>query len=590
MSFKPYKGFEPKWIREAAPADSYRSIFRWGDPNFFKLPKESLYKMMKDVFAVDDSAFDHYSCDLGFDKVELPPECAPKMAQEHVDFFKSVYGEDVSQADYDRVSVAYGQTAYDLLRLRERRFDSLPDIVVYPSESEQIVKTVTYCAEHDIPLYVYGGGSSVTRGVEPVCGGISLDMRRKFNKVLAFNEIDQTITVQTGMSGPDLEKHLNNAVAEFGAKRAYTCGHFPQSFEYSSVGGWIVTRGAGQNSTYYGTIADMVIQQKYATPIGQILTTRYAREATGPDLNQIMMGSEGTFGVLTECTLKVRRYMPENRVRFSYIFKNWDSAMDAAREMMQCEAGYSSVFRLSDEEETNMMLRLYNVDETPLQPLLDIAGYKDMERCLFLGFTDGEKGFSRNVAKNIAKIALKHGAMPLTGYVCRSWEKGRFNDPYLRDSMMDFGVVTDTLECTVNWSNMEQVHRDVRKVCHALPHTVVTTHMSHCYPQGANLYFIFITRMDNADEFKKYHTTILDAIQKSGAAISHHHGIGKMFAPWLEGSLGEKEYGVFKVLKDYFDPKYTMNPGGTIGLDLPEDEKKFLRQGNIDNATINPVR
>ena len=161
-----------------------------------------------------------------------------------------------------------------------------------------------------------------------------------------------------------------------------------------------------------------------------------------------MMGSEGTFGVLTEVTLRIFRWMPQNRKRFSYIFKTWDEAMKAAREMMQCECGYSSVFRLSDPEETNLMLKLYNVDETPLQPLLDAFGYKDMERCLFLGFTDGEKGYSRNVARNIAKIALRHGGMPLTGYVTRSWEKGRFNDPYLRDTLMDFGITTDTLECT----------------------------------------------------------------------------------------------------------------------------------------------
>ena len=384
--------------------------------------------------------------------------------------------------------------------------------------------------------------------------------------------------VQAGMSGPDLEKTLQSAPELFGAKRQYTCGHFPQSFEYSSVGGWTVTRGAGQNSTYYGTIADIVLSQKYATPIGTIQTSHYSREATGPNLNQIMMGSEGTFGVLTEVTLRIFRWMPQNRKRFSYIFKTWDEAMKAAREMMQCECGYSSVFRLSDPEETNLMLKLYNVDETPLQPLLDKFGYKDMERCLFLGFTDGEKGYSRNVARNIAKIALRHGGMPLTGYVTRSWEKGRFNDPYLRDTLMDFGITTDTLECTVNWSNMEQVHADVRKICHALPNTVVTTHMSHCYPQGANLYFIFLTRMQDEDAFKAYHTTILDAIQRSGAAVSHHHGIGKMFAPWLEGYIGEKEYGVFRVLKDYFDPDYNMNPGGTIGLDLKPEEKKFLRE------------
>ena len=576
MSTKPYKGFEPKWLLTPAPEGSYRSIFRWGDPEFFKYPKESLYKLMKETFKMTDDDFKDYTDDIGFDKVDLSDHPS-KIAKKHVDALKKIVGDEfVTTEDYPRLAVAYGCTAYDLLRLRHKVIENVPDAVVYPDTTEQVEQIVAYCVKNKIPLYVYGGGSSVTRGMEAVKGGITLDMRKRFNKVISFNEIDQTITVQAGMSGPDLEKTLQNAPELFGAKRQYTCGHFPQSFEYSSVGGWTVTRGAGQNSTYYGTITDIVLSQKYATPIGTIKTSHYPREATGPNLNQIMMGSEGTFGVLTEVTLRVFRWMPENRKRFSYMFKNWQVAMDAAREMMQCECGYSSVFRLSDPEETHLMLKLYNVDETPLAPMLDKFGYKDMERCMFLGFTDGEKGFSKNVAKNIAKIALKHGAMPMTGYVTKSWEKGRFNDPYLRDSMMDFSIVTDTLECTVNWSNMAQVHRDVRKVCHALPNTVVTTHMSHCYPQGANLYFIFITKMNDEKAFKEYHTTILDAIQKSGAAISHHHGIGKMFAPWLEGYIGEKEYGVFKVLKNYFDPDYLMNPGGTIGLDLMPEEKKFL--------------
>lgn len=577
MAVKPYQGFEPKWVKEAAPADSWRSIFRWGDPDFVKYPKESLYKLIKETFKMTDEDFSHYDGSIGMEKVKL--DQPSKISAEDLKALQEIVGkENVTTDDYPRLAVAYGKTGYDTLRLRQHKVDSLPDAVVYPSAHEEVQKIVTYCSEHHLPLYVYGGGSSVTMGVEPTLGGISLDMRKRFNKVIEFNEVDQTITVQAGMSGPDLEKNLNEAVQRFGAKRAYTSGHFPQSFEYSSVGGWTVTRGAGQNSTYYGCITDIVLSQKYATPIGEIQTSHYPRQATGPDLNQIMMGSEGTFGVLTEVTLKVHRYMPENRKRFSYIFRDWPTAMAAAREMMQCEAGFSSVFRLSDPEETNLMLRLYNVDETPLWKLLDLRGFKDMQRCLFLGYTDGEKGYSANVAKNIRRIAHQYGGMSLTSFVTKSWEKGRFNDPYLRDTMLDFGIMTDTLECTVNWSNMEQAHRDVRKVCHALPNTIVTTHMSHCYPQGANLYFIFITRMDNAEEFRKYHASILDAIQKSGAAMSHHHGIGKMFGPWLEGSLGHKEYGVIKVLRDYFDPKHMMNPGGTLGLDVPEDKKHFERE------------
>ena len=572
---KPYKGFEPAWIKEPAPEKSYRSIFRWGDPEFVKYPKESLYELMKETFEMTDEDFSSYRMDTGFSEVELS-SCPPKIDARHIRFFEEFLGPDnVSVKDYDRLSVAYGQTAYDLMRMREGRLENLPDVVLYPGETKEIEAIVSYCVKEKLPLYVYGGGSSVTRGVECVRGGISLDMRRNFNKILSFNETDQTITVQAGLSGPGLEKALNEAPARFGAKRAYTCGHFPQSFEYSSVGGWTVTRGSGQNSTYYGCITDIVLSQKYATPKGTVTTSHYSREATGPNLNQIMMGSEGTFGVLTEVTLKVFRYMPENRKRFSFMFHDWETAMDAAREMMQKECGFSSVFRLSDPEETHLMLRLYNVDDTPLSPMLNCCGFKDMERCLFLGFTEGEKGYSRNVYRNIRKIALKHGALGLTGFVCKSWEKGRFNDPYLRDTLMDFGIVTDTLECTVNWSNMAKVHEEVRKVCHALPHTVVTTHMSHCYPQGANLYFIFITPMTDAEEFRRYHATILDAILKSGAALSHHHGIGKMFAPWLESYLGKTEYGVLRALKDYFDPENLMNPGGTLGLDLTEGEKRL---------------
>ena len=567
--------FEPKWVTEVAASDSYRSISRWGDPTFHKTAKASLFNYLKERLGMTDEDFSHYHNDIGLEKVDI--ELPVHLNKKHIEALSAIVGEEnVSLKSYDRLSVMYGKTLYDIMRFREHRFESAPDMVIYPGTTEEVEKIVKYVCANHINLYVYGGGSSVTRGVEPVKGGISLDMRKRFNKVLSFNEIDQTITVQPGMSGPALEAHLNSAVKEFKAERAYTCGHFPQSFEYSSVGGWVVTRGAGQNSTYYGVIADIVLSQKYATPIGTIKTSNYPREATGPNLNQIMMGSEGTFGVLTEVTLKVFRYMPENRRRFSYLFHSFNDAMNASREIMQSEAGYPSAFRVSDAEETDMMLRLYNVDDIAiLKPVM--AGYKPMERSLMLGFTEGENGLSLNVRRNIERVAHKYYGRSLTGLVCKGWEKGRFTDPYLRDILLDFGVATDTLECTVNWSNMEAVHESVRKVCHARPNTVVTTHLSHAYPQGANLYFIFITPCEKADDFKAYHATILDAIQKSGAAISHHHGIGKMFAPWLEGYMGKNEYGVIRALKNYFDKDYLMNPGGTIGLDLEEKDKKFLK-------------
>lgn len=570
-----YKGFEPKWYDGEFSKTSYRSVFKWGEYDKIKAPKETLYKLMKEKFHLSDEDFKGYSEDLGLDEVKFQKPVPFKVLTDaDIKEFKKLVGDEfVRTDDYARLSVAYGKTMYDIMRVRRKIAENLPDAVLYPESKEQIEKIVAYCTKKKIPVYVYGGGSSVTRGVECMKGGVSLDMRLRFNKVISFNEIDQTITVEAGMSGPKLEETLNNAVELFGAKRAYTCGHFPQSFEYSSVGGWVVTRGAGQNSTYYGCISDIVLSQEYATPIGNIKTDTYPRKATGPDLNQIMMGSEGAFGVLTHVTLKVFRHMPETINRFSFMFPDWQTAQTAAREIMQSEAGHPSVFRLSDPEETSLMLRLYNIDETPLMKLFKLRGFKENEMCLFLGFTNGERGFSNNVARAAKKIARRYKGMSLTGYVTKSWEKGRFSDPFLRDTIQDFGLVTDTMECTVNWSNMSAVHASVRAYCKSRPDTICMTHMSHVYPQGANLYWIFIARMSDPEEYRRYHAGILNAIQKSGASMSHHHGIGKMFAPWLEYSVGVNEFDVYRALKNHFDKDNIMNPGGTLGLDLKENEK-----------------
>ena len=577
---KPYKGYEPEWFHGPVPERSYRSIFKWGDPKLIKKPKESLFILMKEKFGLTDDDFKQYKENLGLDEVKFDLPVALNQAQ--LDVFRDIVGADfVRTDDYSRLSVAYGKTMYDVMRLRNKIIGNVPDAVLYPDTKEQIGEIVEFCTKEKIPVYVYGGGSSVTRGVECIKGGISLDMRLRFNKVISFNEVDQLVTVQAGISGPDLERALNDAIARYGTKRPYTLGHFPQSFEYSSVGGWVVTHGSGQNSTYYGCIQDMVLGQEYATPVGHIKTDSYPRKATGPDLDRIMMGSEGTFGILTHVTLKVSRFMPGTINRFSFMFKDWETGQAAAREIMQSEAGFPSVFRLSDAEETTFMMRLYGVDDSPLRHLFHIRGFRDNEMCLFLGFTNGEKGFSDNCARHTKKVARSFGGMSLTGYVTKGWEKGRFNDPYMRDTVHDYGIVMDTMECCVNWSNMSKVHAEVRAYCKSRPNTVCLTHLSHAYPQGANLYWIFITMISDPEEFKQYHAGILDAIQRSGATMSHHHGIGKMFAPWLEGSLGRNEYAVLRALKNHFDPDNIMNPGGTLGFDLEESEKKFLRSDII---------
>ena len=566
------KKFVPDWYHEKAPERSYRSILKWGDPEAFKAPNTKLYELMKETFHMTDDDF-KVKQEMGLEEVDYDIPC--RLSNDQIAALEAIVGKaNVSTDNYDRLSVAYGKTMVDLMRLRKHIVENVPDAVVYPKNREDIIALVKYCCEQKIPMYVYGGGSSVTRGVEAVKGGITLDMRKNFNKVISFSEHNQTITVEAGMSGPKLEETLNNAVSTLGAKRAYTCGHFPQSFEYSSVGGWAVTRGAGQNSSYYGKIEDIVISQEYVTPIGIIKSDEFPRNATGPSIDQIMMGSEGTFGILTHVTLRVFKYMPENRKKFSYVFKDWENGLNAAREIMQGEFGFPSVFRLSDPEETSIAFRLYGVADTVIDKMLAAKGYKDGKRVLMLGWSEGEKHFSKNVAKQIDKICKKHGAMYTTSIVTKGWEKGRLTDPYLREDMGDYGLMLDTLECSVNWDNFTNVYENVRRFCKSRPDTICMTHMSHFYPQGANLYFIFEAKMNDLDEYLEYQRGIMDNIQKYGAAMSHHHGIGKMTAPWLEAQIGKNQMDIYRALKQHFDPDNLMNPGGTLGLDLPEDQKR----------------
>lgn len=572
---KEYKNFKPDWEKKSPKKDTYRSIFKWGDPNIYKEPNEMLYNLMKETFKMTDEDF-KIKKNTGDEIIDFVLPI--KLSNEHIDKFKEFVGEENAKTDsYSRVSVAYGKTMFDIMRLREGIVENVPDIVLYPRNKDDIEKIVKYCNDNRIPIYVLGGGSSVTRGFEAINGGITLDLRPNFNKVIEFNETNQTITVEAGMSGPKLEKTLNDAKKLFNAKYSYTCGHFPQSFEYSSVGGWVVTRGAGQNSTYFGKIEDIVLSQEYMTPKGIIKSSPHPAEAVGPSIDQIMIGSEGTYGILTHITLKVFKNMPENQRKFSYIFKTWEDAQNAAREIMQGQFGYPSVFRFSDPEETDVALKLYRIEGTILDKIINAKGYKKMQRCLFLGFTDGEKDFTKNIKKKIHKVCKKYGAMYLTGYPVNNWEKGRFKDPYLRESLQDYGIVTDTLECSVTWDILNKVHSGVREYCKSRPNTVCMTHISHAYPQGANLYFIFISKMDSIEDYLDYQQGILDNFQKYGASMSHHHGIGKTIAPWIEDSIGKNELEIFRAIKKHFDPNNIMNPGGTLALDLPDENKRVRK-------------
>lgn len=508
-------------------------------------------------------------------KLDRPPQ----LADQQIERFTQIVGrENVSLDDYSRAKYASGKTMEEAMHLRRGIVGEVADLIVHPRSKEDIRKIVIYCNEKKIPVYVYGGGSSVNFGFKPVKGGVTLVMNTHMNRVLSFNETNQTITVEPGIMGPAYENMLNNAPEFFDAKRSYTGGHFPQSFEYSSVGGWIVTLGSGQQSSYYGDMYDIVLSQEYVTPAGSFKTYDYPATATGPKVNDIMKGSEGAFGVLVGATLKIFRYMPENRRRFAFMFHTWIDAVNASREISQAEFGMPSVSRISDPEETDIALKLYGIEGTVIDRLITLRGFKPMERCLYIGHTEGEKGFTNNVKKKVKKICRQHGAMYITGYPVKKWEHGRYADPYMREDLNDFGIMIDTLESGITWDKLHNLHQGVRTYIKNRPNTICMTHASHFYPQGTNLYFIFMARMDDLNEYKRFQEGIIDQIQKHGGSLSHHHGVGKMIAPWMEDHLGKVQMGVLRALKAHFDPHSIMNPGGTLCLDTPASEKRFVAQ------------
>jgi alkyldihydroxyacetonephosphate synthase len=333
------------------------------------------------------------------------------------------------------------------------------------------------------------------------------------------------------------------------------------------VGGWILASGSGQASTYYGDACDLVISAEYVTPAGIIKTRDIPGTATGPRVNDIMKGSEGAYGVLVEATMKIFRHMPDNRQRFSFIFKNWDEAIEASREVMQAEFGLPAVFRLSDPEETEIGFKLKGISDTVVDKVMRRRGFKPMERCLLIATAEGEKGQAEHIRKMASRIARKHRAMSLTGYAVEQWERGRYSDVHMRDDLLDYGIVIDTLESGVTWDNLHRLYQGVRSSAKQRPKTLCMTHCSHFYPQGTNLYSIFLLRPGSDEEFYRFRNGVVDKIVEYGGSISHHHGIGRMFAPWMEAYLGREQMGVLRAIKKELDPNNIMNPGGTLGLD-----------------------
>ena len=568
---KPEKKFRPAWSNEPPPPGSYRAIFKFGDPTGFKHPSDNWYAMLKEVFALGDDDFRTKPFE-GRSPLELVRP--PRLKERQISDLTAIVGpENIAADEYTRARHAYGKTTEEMMELSRGVVREIADLVVHPRHKDDVRRLVAYCHREKIPVYAFSGGSSVTLGLRPVRGGITLVMNTHMNRFLELNEDNQTARVQPGIFGPAYEKALNRAPERFRAGRRYTGGHFPQSFEHSTVGGWVVTLGSGQASTYYGDAADLVVSQEYVTPVGDFKTLAYPATATGPKVGDLMKGAEGTFGILVEVTMRVFRHMPANQRHFSFMFPNWQAAVEASREIAQGEFGRPAVYRISDPEETDRGLKLYGIPKL-VDRFLQKRGFEPMARCLCLGNVEGDRDYTRLVKRKIRRVARHYGAVYLGPYGSKKWAQTRYHEPYMREDLNDFGITIDTLEAGVTWDRLMTLHQEVRAYIKARPRTICMTHASHFYPQGTNLYFIFIGRFESVADYRSFQAGIIDSILAHGGSLSHHHGIGRLLAPWIEAHLGSEQMAVLRAVKQHFDPHGIMNPGGQLGLDLEAHEMR----------------
>ncbi len=556
--------FTPDWTAAPPLPGSYRAIAKEGRPDQIRTPGRHYYEQLKRDLKLDDDFFRQPKQDGNRPLADIPPSNVQPWVVEKL--IAIVGPGNVQSDDYHRVKYSYGKLAEELVSLKRGVLHAITDVVAHPRNKEEVRKIVTLCHEGRIPLYVYGGGSSCNKGFLPERGGITIVLSTHLNKVLEVNELNHTCRVQAGCTGPDLEHALNHAPELFHTVHRFTQGHFPQSFEISSVGGWVLTLGSGQASTYYGEPANLVLSLEMITPVGTINTSDYHTTATGPRVMDMLKGSEGVFGVLVELTVKIFRYMPENRKHFGYVFPDWPAAVSAAREICQGQFGLPAVLRISDAAETDNGFQMYP-QPAPVEWFLQRRGFKPGRRCLCLGTVEGEADFTRLVRRKIHRIAGQHRAMTITGKPARDWERDRYETFLIAEAISDFDIILDTVETPANWDNLHHIHDAVLAYARTVPNTTCMSHMSHFYPFGTNLYFIFGIRGQVAD-YVAYRTGLIDAMVGAGGSPSHHHGVGRLMHPWIERFLGKEEMDVLRALKRHFDPHTIMNPGAQLGLDV----------------------
>ena len=418
----------------------------------------------------------------------------------------------------------------------KEKIPALPEAVVYPESTQEVAKIVGLSAKHNVPIVPYGGGSGVVGGTIPILGGLVVDLK-KMNKILDIDDKSLLVKVQAGVNGWRYEEALN--------RLGYTGGHIPQSLPSSTVGGWIACRAAGQFSTKYGKIEDLVVSVEAVMPDSKVVRSRTVpRSATGPRLEQLLLGSEGILGIITEATLRIFPF-PEKRILLSFAFGELEKPLEAVREILR-RGVRPAVIRIYDEDEVRLHFR----------------NLKELEgKTLLLFVLEGDARLTNLEAEVVSEECRSGGGSFMGEDAVKHWLKTRF-DVHLLTEMIKTGAVIDTIEIASTWNKVTELYHRTIGSLHSLADTVYASgHFSHFYQDGACLYLNFGGFPSSPDEYYwQAWNTVMETTLKLGGTISHHHGVGLVRARWIRKELGEY-FEVLKKIKSAIDPLKILNPG-----------------------------
>ena len=510
---------------------------RWGDPAHAAALPEGARALVEAVFGPAHAG-------VASDAAPLPPSA---LGDDVLAALGEVVGAEHVRTDDDlRRLRTRGKSTPDLLRARAGDLTDAPDAVVRPGSHDEVAGVLAVAVEHHIAVVPFGGGTCVTGGLaarrEGYAGVVSLDLGR-LDRLVSVDPVSMTATLEPGLRGPQAEALL--------AEHGLTLGHFPQSFEHASIGGFAATRSSGQASSGYGRFDALVVGLTVVTPTGTLRLGTAPASAAGPDLRQLVLGSEGAFGVITSVTVRVRP-VPEEKVYEGWRWASFAEGVAAVRALAQSGI-QPTVLRLSDEAESAVNLADPNAIGSTGGGCLMVVGFEG----------PAARVTERRAA--VTELLTGLGGTPAGEEPGRAWAEGRYRAPYLRDSLLDLGVLVETLETATFWSGVDRLYADVKAALEAAldAPVLVLCHVSHVYETGCSLYFTVASRQadDPLAQWLVAKRAASDAIVAAGATITHHHAVGTDHQAWLADEIGEVGVRVLRAVKAELDPTGVLNPG-----------------------------